>query len=264
MSLQALIDADILQYEIGFRSQINTGDEIRPLPLEVVNEMYDRKVEEICSAVYATEPPILYFTGRGNFRDEVATHSVYKGNRKDKKRPFHFENIKAYAKATYDWREQDGLEADDLLSIEQNSRLSQRNTIICSRDKDLLIVPGYHYIWEAGLQPMFGPKWVEEIGFLQLKRGGKKLFGGGLRFFYAQCLMGDKTDNIPGLYKYGPVKTYNTLVKATTKGELQEAVLEAYRGFYGDKAEERLLEVGRQLWMTKELNEDGKPVLWEL
>ena len=263
--MQCLIDADILLYEIGFKSQMKDKDtgEIVPRDWEFAMSAMDRAIANICAECYATEPPILFLTGKGNFRDEISKERVYKGNRKSNK-PFHFSNLRAYALATYDCREQDGFEADDLLALEQQSRLGDLDTIICSRDKDLRIQPGFHYSWEVGGQPRFGPARVERLGTLALKRGGKKLFGTGQRFFYAQCLMGDSTDNIPGVRGFGPARAYNALVGCNSVEELEEAVLCIYQDKYGDEAVDKLLERGRLLHMTNELNEDGSPVLWEM
>lgn len=125
------------------------------------------------------------------------------------------------------------------------------------------ICPGFHYQWECGKQASYGPSWVDEIGSLVLKNGGKKLTGTGLRFFYAQCLMGDSVDNIPGLGRFGPKKTHTALFRCKTEEELFNTVLGLYVEKLGeDEGRRRLLEMGRLLWMTREMN-DGAPVLWE-
>ncbi len=251
-------------YEVAFKCQTKGGDdELIVAPWEKAMKYMDEAIAQICAECYATQDPILYITGKGNFRDAIAVTKQYKGNRK-KEKPFHYHNLKAYIKAAYDTRWQDGLEADDLLCIEQQSRLHLRDTIICSRDKDLRIQAGYHFSWEVGGQPRFGPAWVEELGILQLKRGGKKLFGTGMRFFYSQLLTGDSTDNIPGLGRYGPVKTFNALVACTTAAELNNVVCELYRERFGDKWMEAMTERGRLLWMVNQLHEDGNPVLWNI
>lgn len=250
---------------MAFKSQSKgEGGEILPASWEKAMDCIDNLIKNICAECYATEPPILFLTGKENFRNEIAKEKEYKGNRKGKDKPFHYANLKAYVQAAYDCRLVEGLEADDLLSIEQTKRIKDRNTIICSRDKDLRIQEGYHYSWEVTGQPRFGPAWVDELGVLQLKRGGKKLFGTGQRFFYSQLLTGDSTDNIPGLGGYGPIKTFNALKECTTTSELFRAVRELYRAKHGDLWEEKMLERGRCLWMTKHLYEDGSPVLWEL
>jgi 5'-3' exonuclease len=249
---------------VAFKSQSkNEEGEIIPSHWEKAMNCMDEAIAQICAECYATEPPILFLTGKNNFRDEIAKEKVYKGTRK-KDKPFHYANLKAYVLAAYACRLVDGLEADDLLAIEQTRRIKDRDTIICSRDKDLRIQEGYHYSWEVANQPRFGPAWVDELGVLQLKRGGKKLFGTGQRFFYSQLLTGDSTDNIPGLGRYGPVKTFNALKECNTTEELFKAVRELYIDKYGDHWREPMLERGRCLWMTKYLNEDMSPVLWEI
>lgn len=163
-------------------------------------------------------------------------------------------------KAMYNVVESEGMEADDLMAIEQTKRPNE--TIICTRDKDLRAVPGWHYGWELGNQPSFGPKLVEQLGHLRLSADRKSVKGEGLLFFWSQCLTGDRVDSIPGLDGYGPVKAFETLRGCQSNEEAFQRVLEAYRGVYGDDAEKELLEQGQLLWMTRELHPDGSPVLW--
>jgi len=212
--------------------------------------------------VWSTEPPILYFTGDHNFRKELAKQKVYKGQRKHDNRPFYWKYIRKYLKTHFDSRENDILEADDLLAIEQTKRLQLKDTIIVSRDKDLLMVPGYHYVWECAKQPSFGPLWVEDLGEMNLV--GKKLkHTTGLRLFYAQLLMGDGVDNITGVAYYGPVLAYEALCECSTEEELHNKVIEVYQNIYGDEWEDKLMEMGSLLWMVRELKEDGSPVIWK-
>lgn len=262
--MQPLIDADIILYEVAFKSQSKDSEtgEIIPAPWETAMQHMDNVIANICAEVYATEPPILYLTGKENFRNDLATEQPYKGNRK-KDKPFHFYNLRAYVEATYNAVSVPGFEADDLMCLEQQRRLDEEGTIICSRDKDLRIQPGFHYSWEVYGQPRFGPSRVTEIGTLSLKRGGKKLFGTGKRFFYAQCLMGDSTDHIPGVRGYGPARAYKYLVEYNDIHDMETAVRELYKEKYGDEGDTKLLERGRLLHMTNELHEDGSPVLWE-
>lgn len=266
MGMQPLIDADILRYEVGFAAEYgwqstNENGEKEIPPFDYVAEMLDNRIANICAEVWATEEPILFLTGKGNFRDSIAKRKGYKENRKSSKKPWHFNNITAYMLGMYNTIVSEGMEADDMLSIEQMSRIKLKDTIICSRDKDLKITPGLHFTWELGRQPSWGPKMVTDIGEINLK--GTKLTGNGKKFFYSQCLMGDTTDNILGLPKCGPVKAYKTLEGKESEIELFNAVLEEYRKVYGDNAEEELLEQGRLLWMVRELDSKGKPVMWE-
>lgn len=217
------------------------------------------RVNNVCAIIDSTEPPIIYFTGKTNFRSELAKRQKYKERPSNK--PWHYYNLKAYIQAVYETRCVEGLEADDLMSIEQTSRPTE--TIICTRDKDLRQVPGWHYGWELGNQPSFGPLLVLNPGLLSLSDDRRKLNGYGDLFFYGQLLTGDRVDTVPGLGGCGPVKAFDILFGCGSSQEAFNRVREAYRGVYGDSAEEEMLEQGRLLYMTRELNEDGSPKLWE-
>lgn len=208
------------------------------------------------------EEPIFYFTGPNNFRYKIAKLRQYKERLSNK--PFHYKNIRGHIRTCYHTITTDGYEADDAICIEQTKALKEGyDTIVCTRDKDLRAVPGWHYGWELHNQPKFGPKYVEEFGAIRLSSDRKSIKGEGLLFFYSQCLTGDGVDTIPGLPKFGPVKAFSTLTNTNTPLEAFQAVLEAYRGVYGPLAEEHLLEQGRLLWMVRELDNEGKPVMWE-
>lgn len=242
------IDADVLRYEIGFSGEGEDG----PLSFDYVADLLDTKVSQICHAVKATAPAVMYLTTGKNFRDEIASTKPYKGNRK-KEKPFHFQNLTAYIKNAYKYKEAIGVEADDLLSLDQTDE-----TVICSRDKDLLMVPGWQYGWECGKQKERHLHYVTPEGKLWMD--GDKLRGEGLSFFYAQLLMGDSVDNIPGCPGVGPKKTFGLL------GELPPSYMwPVVQSTYHHKGldDEYILEQGRLLWMTREMNEEG-PVLWQL
>ena len=260
--MQPLVDGDVLRYEVGFAAEAGWQNE-GPPPFDYVEEILRSRIDNICGVVGATAPPILYLTGKHNFREQLATRQPYKDRPSNK--PWHFANITAYMKGNYDVRIQDGLEADDLMAIEQYSRWKEWRTdcIICTRDKDLRAVPGWHYGWELGNQPQFGPYFTDEVGHIYLSSDRKSIKGTGLLFFYSQCLTGDRTDSILGVEGLGPVKASEILSNTNTPDEAFKAVREAYRAVYGDDGDRLLLESGRLLWMTRELNEDGSPVLWE-
>lgn len=265
--MQPLIDADVLVYECGFAAESgwkaeHPGVDVvdTPPPFDRCADLLDNRIANTCAIVGATAPPILFLTGKTNFRNDIAKRTPYK--ERAGKKPFHYHNIKAYIKGKYDYRITEGLEADDLLAIEQTNREEQ--TIICTRDKDLRQVPGMHYGWELGNQAQFGPEMVEILGGIKLSGDRKKIQGTGSLFFFSQCLTGDTVDSIPGLPGCGAVKAYETLESAKTEEEAFRSVLSAYQASYGDEqGKVELLEQGRLLWMTRKLNEDGSPILWE-
>lgn len=296
--MKALMDADMLHYQAAFSAQFTpkptekekelgiTHEEII-LPFEQAAAILDNLIADINDQVGATEH-VLFLTGKDNFREKIAKKAVYKENRSDKEKPFHYENLKAYLIHSLGAVVIDGMEADDAMAIAQiadfNSEARQGwyeeeplGTIIASRDKDLRMVPGWHYSWECGLQPEKAPYFVDDLGVFEPKytpkvskktqeeyQAFKKLEATGLRLFYAQILMGDKTDNIPGLAGIGGKKAYDALVGCVSEMELYLVCLGMYEEKYAEDALEELTEQARLVWMVRELNEDGSPVMWEV
>lgn len=140
MSRLALIDSDILLYEIGYSSQKVENDIVEPASWDFAQDLLDKKIQLITEEAGA-EKPLLFLTNTHkinrlknkdrkreekppkeyvpNFREEVAKEKVYKGGRKADK-PFHFHNLLVYMLAAYDTAiHEDGLEADDYLCIYQ-------------------------------------------------------------------------------------------------------------------------------------------------
>lgn len=266
--MRALIDADVLVYEVGFSGQyVDENGEEQIRSFEFVSDLLDEKVANIVESAWCDEP-VLYLTyGRHlhgiinkeaarqglppyeykpNFRFEAATITPYKD--RGNKKPFHFHNIIAYMLGNYKVKVVEGIEADDAICMDEG--------VICTRDKDLRMVPGWHYGWECGGQPGFPLKEVDELGWLDLSDKGK-LSGAGYKFFSAQRLMGDKVDSIPGLFRYGPVKVFNLLSHLTSKNDLDEAVEQEYEKVLGEGYEKRLEEVSHLLWMLQEQTEEG-------
>jgi 5'-3' exonuclease len=231
---------------------------------DYVKDRVDKVIAQICNQAGGTEPPAIYLTGKNNFRDSIAKRREYKKGRPPDK-PFHYKNIKGYLIHEYGAVVVDGMEADDILCIEQTTALAERReTIICSRDKDLKQCQGWHYSWECGKQPSFGPFKVDGYGEIKLKEGNsKKLIGYGPKWFLAQTLMGDTTDSIPGIKGYGPVKTYSLLEPSTDYRDGLAVVIRCYQEAYGDNWEAELEEQGQLVWMVKEVDGDGKPIMWD-
>ena len=294
--MKALIDSDILFYEVGFAGQetktsvekINGEFYKRtktiPRDWELVKSMFDNKIEQICKEVGATSPPLLFLTNTEyvntllnkkrkwqgdniinfvpNFREVVATTKKYKGGRKEEK-PFHYKNLISYVISNYDFKvAENGLEADDAMCIYQTKAMKDGEpTIICSRDKDLRQCAGNHFSWECGKQFAIGPLKVEGLGWLEKKDNGK-IFGVGEKFFYYQLLTGDNVDNIVGVMGRGPSFAYKLLKDLNSEQECYEEVARVYVQAFGNEWSSKFEEMVDLLWIIKEEDEEGNPIRW--
>lgn len=235
------------QYEFGSA----TDDEYKPLSWPLVQARVQSRIDGIMESTGADEYQ-LYLTSddKSNFRFTVATIKPYKGHRSSEK-PHWYTHIRNFLVDHRGAIEVFGQEADDALSIEQCSKMDKHllflrkdtcETVICSRDKDLNMVPGWHYNWGAGKQPEKEMWFQDEIN--------------GLRCFYKQLLTGDSTDNIPGLYGVGKSsKLLAAVDELRSESEMYKHVFEQYTLRFGNYAEQFLIENARLLWMRREEGE---------
>jgi len=182
----------------------------------------------------------VYVGGDGNFRYDI--NPEYKAGRPP--RPVHYDIVKKYLIERYAAEVVDGMEVDDKVSMEQwkaydpmdDVEHRDASTMIVTIDKDLDMVPGYHYNWIK-----------QEKYFITGEEGERN--------FYTQLLTGDRTDNIHGLVGVGPKTAATLLEGATTSQELFEVCKTAYKSAGRDDIET----VARQIWMSK-----NEPNDWEV
>lgn len=207
--------------------------------------------------------PRLFLSSKRNFRNKAATIRGYKANRDPSHKPVHYAAIREYLVEHWDAEVCVGFEADDAVAIAQ-SELSDEyaiNSIIATIDKDLAMIPGWHYNINTAKDKVI----TEPEGLLS---------------FYRQVLTGDASDNIPGLYKVGPKAALDLLPAPMPEKLMFRLVLTAYvenlskymddakaveRNFgqYAEKAKkwvggaafEMLQENARLLWMQREADE---------
>lgn len=221
--MKALIDADIVAYRVACTLQEDDAEDF----------VYARTEDLVDSILVATEATEfqLYLTGKDNFRYTI--YPEYKAHR-PKEKPFWLEKCRQYLMATFNAIVIDGQEADDALGIAQTD-----NTIICSIDKDLLMIPGKHYNFVKD-------EFITQTDFDAIKH------------FYMQCLTGDRADNIKGIPKIGPKKAEKILAECLTEKEMFNAVRDAYSN------DEEFLMNGRVLWIRRKENQDWKDIFNEL
>jgi 5'-3' exonuclease len=168
----------------------------------------------------------VYLTGKGNFRNDIAVTAPYKGNRKDKEKPVHLEAIRKYLIEKWNAVVSEGEEADDLIAIDATST---PDSIIVSLDKDFQQVPCRHY--------NFNKRELTSVTEQE-----------GLLFFYRQIIMGDKADNIVGVYGIGDKKSQK-LLEGLSEIEMFNKCVELL------ESEERVIENARLLWLRREPNQ---------
>jgi len=246
--MKAIVDADIFCYEFGNMLDLETGD---LLAWEITRSLVDERIKAILSAVEATSSVFYLTDSKSNFRNKVATILPYKGHRPTDKPP-HWAGIRQHLVDNYDAEVCYGVEADDACGIEQSrgymriatgdgtnpyDRPDNYTSIICSRDKDLSMIPGHHYSWPCGKQKE--RKWfVSEEG--------------GIRFFYKQLLTGDATDNILGLYRVGEkANCVAALDSMTDELDMLKHVLSEYDSRFGSYSFQFLLENAQLLWILR-------------
>lgn len=149
-----------------------------------LNDQMAQIFDDMCCHDYK-----MYITSthiEANFRDKVATILPYKENRVKTPKPIHYRRMRKMLIEEWGAIEVHGQEADDALAIEQ-TRIAKESgdlehSTIVSIDKDLMQIPGQHYHINDRKE-----RYVTEIE--------------GFRNFCVQLLMGDSTDNIPGIVK---------------------------------------------------------------
>lgn len=170
----------------------------------------------------------LLIGGGGNFRFDIATIQPYKGNRVSEK-PYHFDAIKNFVEEVYGAKRVYGVEVDDAVGI-----LAQPGDLIISQDKDLLQLPGLHKHPVSGLE--------QEVTEIE-----------GLRSFYVQVLVGDSSDNVPGLYGVGASSSYvKSIKKMETEVEMYDLVAKMYTQRFGSYWKLFLKENMMLLWLLRD------------
>lgn len=253
--LNPLLDCDVMVYRCGFAADsqvrqalIRENPDALPEEIEDLILSYDytghalgnakQVLNEICSKFRGE--PRGFLSGDGNFREQVATILPYKGNRPQRK-PKYYKELRNYLVDVHGCEVIHGREADDALATAQWAA-KDRSTVICTIDKDLDMVPGWHYNWVRN-----------EIYDVPLAYAN-------MRLFY-QMLEGDRTDNIPGIHMVGPKTIAKLFADCTELADYRRIVQEQYQKQYGDNWREAYEEVARLLWMER-IEGRECPFLW--
>lgn len=221
----ALIDGDILTYRIGFASDTDSWNICRWRLDEFLEDLLLMHLDVSDYQGWLTE-------GSNNYRHLFAKTAPYKGNRKGVK-PVHYESIRSHLTSSWGFIIETEQEADDAIGISA-TELGDRS-LICTIDKDLDNIPGWHYNFMS-----------KEKYYVSNE--------GALRNFYRQILTGDRIDNVQGLRGIGPVKADRLLGEPGQARDYYERVVKAYDGDTG-----RVDENARLLWIRTKKDEIWNP-----
>jgi hypothetical protein len=277
--IHALIDADILRYRVGFACQhtwyyvyvIGEEDqgpiasfgkkrdatgwvngetdcfsivpEVQIEPLEYCLHSVKQTVRSIYEALN-TNKFTLYLSGENNFRKEL--NPEYKANRDPLHKPAYYNEITEYLIKHWDAQVVNRIEADDAMAIEQWRAWYDgypEKTVICTIDKDLDQIPGWHYNFVQRRK-----YWITEFE--------------GLRNFYTQLLVGDRADNIQGVYGLGEKTVAKLFQNVDTEIMLWDIVYTQYKKAYPDLLEDDLMKVIKlnadMLWILRYPQDEWK------
>lgn len=236
----ANIDADFIAYQVA----CETKAELDGLKPRRSLEHMKKQVLSIAlhqQKLVGAERYVLFITPPGSDkggRDAYAVNKPYQGNRADKVPPEHLDAIRAYMGEECPSNISLNQEADDALAQANYAAIAAGTpelTVLCSKDKDLKMVPGYYYDFDAEEVKSC----LDTFGYIEVDRSksAAKVVGRGTKFFWAQCLMGDTADNIAGLPKcfvngkdksVGPVAAYNFLKDCEDDGQCYDVVRELW------------------------------------
>ena len=219
-----LIDSDILVYRVGFAAQKKDPEG----NMEVIPEGFAfARITESLINIRATlndEPTRIFLTSTDHSNYRYSIFPEYKGNRTAPK-PVLYDALRKHLVEQHGAEIVYGEEADDRIGIEA---MKNPEAIIVTIDKDLDQIPRTHYNFVKGLLYDVTP---EE----------------GMKFFYHQLLMGDRSDNIPGLTGIGQIKAEKALAQATTEQECFNVAKALYQKEFPESWEQILLRNGRLL-----------------
>lgn len=200
----AILDGDILAYTAAAWAQSAQVDEMG------VTDRVTHEATRWMREAMAERMLIAFSCSRAdNYRKVIWPD--YKSHRDDKPSPPLLPHAVKVMKEAFPFMVIPHLEADDILGMLGSKATLKDGSVpvMVTIDKDLRQVPGWHYNPDKDDHPV---RVTQEEGD---------------RFFHKQWLMGDATDSIPGLWKWGPAKA-DKLLDALPHFALTGPVLEAY------------------------------------
>lgn len=256
----ALVDGDVLVHAAA-----NMSERSHPGGTEPISHVLHGcklQLQGVLDKVQAENFRVMLSGDKStNFRYDI--YPAYKEGRPPK--PPHFKAIRQYlvenwyaevvygeaddAMARAAWR--DFVDAKHAAEFYDSPVEASMLTVICSVDKDLRMIPGWHYSWQKNRSgETINPDtvWVSETD--------------GMRSFFRQLLMGDSVDNIPGLSGVGPKLADQILKDADTAEDMAVAVVTEYGARAVDLGS--MLLSADLLWIQRGTSERGSDLVSSL
>jgi DNA polymerase-1 len=216
----ALIDGDLISYRCAASCE-PTKEKLEREPLDLAIRRADELLYRILNTTQ-TEEYRLFLSGSTNFRKRL--YPLYKANRERYPRPEHLEPVREFL--VREWRGEicTGYEADDGIGI-----AAKEDFVICSNDKDFRQIEGEIY------NPI-----KDEFEVVDAESAALN--------FFTHMVVGDASDNLPGIRGLGPVKA-RRLLDGRDAGEMRDIVCDLYGG------EEQFV---LNYWLFKILREESE------
>jgi 5'-3' exonuclease len=223
--MTALIDGDSLFYIIGYNNREESADDYGSI--NNVNQGVDSFVDTILLLTQSND--YLGFIGcaeegKKSFRSETYKYNIYKGDRPEE--PFWLTMWKPVIRKRLE--EKWGfisfpyLEADDLIAMLVHRMLpSSAEYIICSPDKDLKQLEGFHYDYKQTIPE-------DRKVVITTVSEEKANFN-----LWHQVIMGDHSDCVAGVPGLGEAKAKKLLEEANDPFEFGSIALRAYCKYFG-------------------------------
>lgn len=252
--LELHLDGDYLAYYASGNEDCTAGQ-------ARINAM---NVIEKFRSLTGSERIVVHNTASGSQKGErylIATVKPYQGKRsgsKPKNHAYLQDWLQCYEGHLFRAKNWASREADDGIGACAHYAIGRGPgyAAIATADKDMRMLPGLHVSWK----PVDDEHVLTRVmpgDYDVLGKDGKQY---GLKWFFMQMVMGDTTDNIPGLEGIRNTKgdgfktagegaAIKVLADALTATEAAEAVALYYRDFYGGDWADRYVEQAALLWM---------------
>ena len=198
----ALIDGDVIAYRCAASCEPNKSTRPDRRPVQLAISRADELMYRILSTTQSQEHRV-FISGGGNFRKSL--YPAYKANRERLAKPVHLEACREFLVREWGATVCDGYEADDAIGIAHSE---DPKAIICSNDKDFKQLVGEHYNFVK-----------DEFEVVDSQMAALA--------FYSQMLIGDASDNVPGIAGLGEARAPR-LLRGLSPEEMHTRVSEIY------------------------------------